>query len=85
MRMKHDHSLASRLHWEDDPGTLRPAITKHDHSMLQPQTTSWTTTDGGEKFMVENLRLLFQDVNTVNIDRFGSLQDWIHEANNEGY
>jgi len=37
------------------------------------------------KFIVENLRLLFQDVNTVNIDRFGSLQDWINEANDEGY
>ncbi len=35
--------------------------------------------------MVENLRLLFQDVNTVYIDRFGSLQDWINEANDEGY
>jgi len=35
--------------------------------------------------MVENLRLLFQDVNTVNIDRFGFLRDWINEANNEGY
>ena len=35
--------------------------------------------------MVENLRLLFQDVNTVNIDRFGSLQNWINEANDEGY
>jgi hypothetical protein len=30
--------------------------------------------------MVENLPLLFQDVNTVHIDRFGSLRDWIHEA-----
>jgi len=46
---------------------------KHDHSVLRPQTTSWTATDDGENFMVENLRLLFQDVNTVNIDRFGSL------------
>jgi hypothetical protein len=35
--------------------------------------------------MVENLRLLFQDVNTVFIDCFGSLRDWINEANNEGY
>jgi hypothetical protein len=35
--------------------------------------------------MVENLCLLFQDVNTVYIDRFGSLQDWINEANDEGY
>ena len=35
--------------------------------------------------MVENLRLLFQDVTTVNIDRFGSLRDWIHEASNEEY
>ena len=35
--------------------------------------------------MVENLRLLFKDVTTVNIDPFGSLRDWIHEANNEAY
>jgi hypothetical protein len=35
--------------------------------------------------MVENLRLLFQDVTTVNIDRFGSLRDWIHEASHEEY
>jgi len=35
--------------------------------------------------MVENLRMLFQDVNTVNIDCFGSLQDCLNEANNEGY
>jgi hypothetical protein len=35
--------------------------------------------------MVENLRLLFKDITTVNIDRFGSLRDWIHEANNEAY
>jgi len=35
--------------------------------------------------MVENLRLLFQDVTTVNIDRFGSLRHWIHEASNEEY
>ena len=34
--------------------------------------------------MVENLHLLFQDVNTVNID-LGSLQNWINEANDEGY
>ena len=39
----------------------------------------------GKIFMVENLCLLFQDVNTVNIDRFGFLQDWTNEANNEGY
>ena len=35
--------------------------------------------------MVENLRLLFKDVTTINIDRFGSLQDWIHKANDEAY
>jgi hypothetical protein len=47
--------------------------------------TSWTTTDDRKNFMVENLRLLFQDVNTVYIDRFGSLRDLINEANDEGY
>ncbi len=46
--------------------------------IYRPQTT-------GKNFMVENFRLLFRDVNTVNIDRFGSLRDWIHEANDESY
>ena len=46
---------------------------------------SWTITEDGGKIMDENLRLLFQDVNTVNIDRFGSLRDWINKANDEGY
>ena len=35
--------------------------------------------------MVENIRLLFQDVTTVNIDCFGLLRNWIHEASNEEY
>ena len=35
--------------------------------------------------MVENLRLLFQDVPTVQIDRYGSLRSWIHEAMHEKY
>ena len=35
--------------------------------------------------MVENLRLLFWDVPTVQIDRYGSLRNWIHEASNEKY
>ena len=35
--------------------------------------------------MVENIRLLFQDVTTVNIDRFGSQRNWIHEASNKEY
>ncbi len=35
--------------------------------------------------MVENLCLLFQDVNTVNFDCFGSLQDWIHKASDKQY
>ncbi len=39
----------------------------------------------GENFTVENLCLLFQDVDTVNIDRVGSLRDWIHEATDEEY
>jgi hypothetical protein len=38
-----------------------------------------------KKIMVENLRLLFRDINTVHIDRFGSLRDWINEASNEDY
>ena len=43
-----------------------------------PQTT-------GKNFMVENLCLLFQDVPSVQIDRHGSLQSWIHEALNKKY
>ncbi len=39
----------------------------------------------GKNFMVDYLRLLFQDVNTVHIDWFGSLRDWIHEASNKQY
>ena len=35
--------------------------------------------------MVENLRLLFQDVSTVHINRFGSLRDWISKASNKDY
>ena len=54
------------------------ACCDHKRRVGRPQTT-------GKNFIVENLRLLFQDVNTVNIDRFGSLRDWINEANDEGY
>jgi hypothetical protein len=54
------------------------ACCDHKRRVGRPQTT-------GKNFMVENLRLLFKDTNTVNIDRFGSLRDWIHEANDEGY
>jgi hypothetical protein len=39
----------------------------------------------GKNFMVENLCLLFHDVSTVQIDRYGSLRTWIHEASNEKY
>ena len=35
--------------------------------------------------MVENFRLLFQDVPTIQIDQYGSLRSWIHEASNEIY
>jgi hypothetical protein len=48
----------------------------HKRQVGHPQTT-------GKNFMVKNLRLLFQDVNTVHINRFGLLQDWIHEASNK--
>jgi len=54
------------------------ACCDHKRRVGRPQTT-------GKNFMVENLRLLFQDVNTVYIDRFGSLRDWINEANDEYY
>jgi hypothetical protein len=39
----------------------------------------------GKNFMVENLRLLFQDVPTVRIDQYGSLRNWIHEALSEKF
>ena len=35
--------------------------------------------------MVKNLRLLFQDIPTVQIDRYGSLRSWIHKASNKWY
>jgi hypothetical protein len=35
--------------------------------------------------MVENLRLLFHDVPTIQIDQYGSLRTWIHEASNKKY
>jgi hypothetical protein len=49
------------------------ACCDHKQQVGRPQTT-------GKIFMVENLRLLFRDVNTVHINRFGSLWDWINEA-----
>jgi hypothetical protein len=52
------------------------ACCDHKQRVGRPQTT-------GENFMVENLRLLFQDVNTVHIDCFGSLRDWINEASKD--
>jgi hypothetical protein len=50
----------------------------HKRRVGRPQTT-------GKNFMVDNLRLLFKDIDTVNVDRFGSLRDWIHKANNADY
>ena len=35
--------------------------------------------------MVQNLQLLFKNVPTTTIDRYGSLKDWINEASNEKY
>ena len=52
------------------------ACCDHKRRFGRPQTTR-------KKIMVENLRLLFQDVPTVTIDCFGSLCDWIHEASNK--
>jgi len=54
------------------------ACCDHKRRVGRPQTT-------GKNFMVENLRLLFQDIPTVQIDRHGSLRSWIHEASNENY
>jgi hypothetical protein len=44
------------------------ACCNHKRRVGRPQTT-------GKKFMVEDLRLLFQDVDTIHIDQFGLLRD----------
>ena len=54
------------------------ACCNHKRQTGQPQTT-------GKNFMVENLQLLFCDIPTVHIDRYGSLRNWIHEASNKQY
>ncbi len=54
------------------------ACCDHKRQVGRPQMT-------GKNFMVENLRLLFYDVHTVQIDRYGSLRTWIHKALNEKY
>jgi hypothetical protein len=54
------------------------ACCDHKQRVGRPQTT-------GKNFIVENLRLLFQEISTVQIDRYGSLQNWIHEASNKKY
>ena len=54
------------------------ACCDHKRRVGCPQTT-------GKNFMVEILCLLFQDVPTVTIDRYGSLRSWIHEASNKMY
>ena len=35
--------------------------------------------------MVQNLQLLFKNMPTTTIDRYGSLKDWINEASDEKY
>ncbi len=54
------------------------ACCDHKRQVGRPQMT-------GKHFMVENLRLLFHDVPTVQIDQYGSLRTWIHEASNKEY
>jgi hypothetical protein len=54
------------------------ACCDHKHQVGWPQTT-------GKNLMVKNLRLLFQDIPTFQINRHGSLRSWIHEALNEKY
>ena len=54
------------------------ACCDHKRRVGRPQTT-------GKNFMVENLRLLFQEVPSVHIDHHGSLRNWIHEASHEKY
>ena len=54
------------------------ACCDHKRQVVRPQTT-------GKNFMVENIGQLFQDVTTVNINCFGLLRNWIHEASNKEY
>jgi hypothetical protein len=54
------------------------ACCDHKGQVGQPQTT-------GKNLMVENLCHLFHDVPTLQIDRYGSLRTWIHEASNKKY
>ena len=54
------------------------ACCDHKCRVGRPQTM-------GKSFMVENLCLRFQDIPTVQIDRHGTLRNWIHEASNEKY
>jgi hypothetical protein len=54
------------------------ACCDHKQRVGRPQMT-------GKIFMVGNLCLLFQDVTTMHINRYGSLRDWIHEASNKKY
>ena len=54
------------------------ACCDHKRRVGRPQTTR-------KNFLVENLRLLFQDIPTIQINQHGSLCSWIHEASNEKY
>ncbi len=54
------------------------ACCDHKHQVGRLQTT-------GKNFMVKNLRFLFHNVHTVQIDQYGSLRTWIHKALNEKY
>jgi hypothetical protein len=54
------------------------ACCNHKRQVGRPQMT-------GKNLMVENLRLLFHDVTTVQIDQYCSLRTWIHEASNKKY
>jgi hypothetical protein len=54
------------------------ACCDHKCCVGRPQTT-------GKNFMVKNLRLLFQDVTTVQINQYSSVQSWIHKASSKKY
>jgi hypothetical protein len=54
------------------------ACCNHKRHVGRPQTT-------GKKIMVETLRLLFQNVDTIQINQFGLLRGWIHKASKKGY
>ncbi len=60
------------------PRCMIPTCCNHQQQVGRPQTHTKNT-------MVWNLQLLFKNLPTTTIDRYGSIKDWINEASNEKY